>query len=1696
MAMKQDDRQIGAWQDVRDYWVKRLEQGQGDKVSWPVTYGARSGFTKMAFEVPFSADLARSLRKICRENDASMFVFLFAVYQVLLHKYTDEGNLTITVPVLPLEQSAERKQTSEVIPVAMQIQPDHTFREWLREVQQQLKEDWMHADVSLQEIAGQLGWRDETELLGRTLFGMTNVHGEERMTNLLQRTCFDVMFQVKRDGESIAMEVVCNGQQYDSAAIQTYVDSYLLLLSHVLEQAEQGKHLAIAELPYTDQEKWTDWMRQFNDTQADYDQSACMQDRFEQHAQQYPQDVAIRYADGAITYQQLDEKANQWAHLLRQSGMRTGDHVGIIIERTPHMLVAVLAVLKAGGAYVPMEQSFPKDRIRTMVEEMQIAWVMTTSTAEQSFQSLIYECACIRGSFYMDVMQVRPPRESANDDAVQQLFDHVADQATDEIRAGGFVSSYTGEPFTEAEVKQYQTHVMKLIEPYLHAEAQVLEIGCGSGWITYPMAAKAGKVWAMDPSAATLERNQRMLAETIDQGREQGLVDKIAWIQGFAHDLPEMEKQSLDVIVIASTVQFFPGLHYLTEVLDRLQELLKPGGHIVLADLLDAQQKEDYFHSLRTYAQHHADAHRVKQATDEVLYVHERALRDLCARHHSLEMTHCHYRDEAFPNELQYRFDVRLTKVPSKKTEYSENKVYLYTGQHADAMPNRIPDIDKKADQTAYVIFTSGSTGKPKGVVVSHRPVLNLLEWAEKTFHFGREDTGLFVTSLCFDLSVFDIFGMLSYGGTIWLVPEEEVRSPERLLNRMFEAKVTFWNSAPAALQQLVPFMDEQKEERQAAGEHVHLRLVYLSGDWIPLTLPDRVRETFSRAEVVALGGATEATVWSNYYLVQEMNPSWNSIPYGYPIQNTRYYVLNSRMELCPPGIPGELYIGGACLATGYTDAMLTASRFIPDPYANSFDGEAVMYRTGDLARWCEEGYIEFLGRIDHQVKIRGYRVELGEIQSQLLQHEAMTWALVIDRTDSSGEKSLCAYYMSASELETSPLRAFLAETLPAYMIPAHFVRLEQVPVTPNGKLDRKALPQPGQGGQAADGVVAPQSQLEQLMARVWCEVLDQEQISTEASFFDLGGHSFTAMTLVNRLADIDVKIKLSELYEYPTIHALSAYIQTEYGWEHAAAHEQATIQKQQATHTRVISEIRQNEDTYSWDEVNCFYKPFAIAMQGFEEEYFDQFLFYSSMYTTFAPDGWCRDFFEISEKSMQSFFDCYDKVLEPKFQVGIREQQYESMEEMHACIISSINQRAPVIVPVDLFHLYYYNNYGKTHHVHHLLIKGYDESTGIYYMLDNMQVDEGSRPVYRDFMVRKEDLYEMNQSYFSHFYPHLEQSYFWVVGKEGERAPHRKEQALLDVAQWYERVEQDPSAIVFMEEEVLREIRATGDVQRCWRAAQLHHFKRVFYDILLKWLREANANNLADVAGLEQQIHQLQTRWSEMKLRLMDEISQPAPNLTKVEQEMTQVIDLERAFRLRYLDVISALQVKEQTSQSKEEGAEHGWIIHNVKGADIQADLDQAEIVLPAHQKFDTWIQQNHAPQLLVKPKADEDFVFECEVKFETAGKGFHLGTILYLSNGMKFLFGYFHDQEMTVICPEYPGQFELSRDAFQSRHFHLRLQKTLNTCSFQYKQSSAEQWETSCVLELTDQVESYGLMVKTFEPIAMKTAFLDIVR
>ncbi|WP_458367578.1 non-ribosomal peptide synthase/polyketide synthase [Burkholderia pseudomallei] len=486
-------------------------------------------------------------------------------------------------------------------------------------------------------------------------------------------------------------------------------------------------------------------------------------------------------------------------------------------------------------------------------------------------------------------------------------------------------------------------------------------------------------------------------------------------------------------------------------------------------------------------------------------------------------------------------------------------------------MPATDPEVaSQHVHHLAYVIYTSGSTGRPKGVMVEHAQVVRLFGATQAWFGFDERDVWTLFHSYGFDFSVWELWGALLHGGRLVIVPTEVTRTPSAFFALLCAEGVTVLNQTPSAFQALMSAQEEREEaagniERANVVAH-RLRYVIFGGEALePRTLASWYARHGERTQLVNMYGITETTVHVTYCALRaEDAMRLGASPIGVRIPDLQLYVLDDRREPVPMGVTGELYVGGAGVARGYLNRPeLTRERFIDDPFVAG----GRLYKTGDLARWRTDGSLEYLGRNDFQVKIRGFRIELGEIEAQLAKVADVREVVVLARdsaaevrdsatehaapdapspeTATAPEKRLVAYY--TGDADVAALRAQAAQHLPSYMVPSAYVRLDAWPLTPNGKLDRRALPEPADDAYARAEYEAPQGAKEEALAAIWRELLHVERVSRHDNFFELGGHSLLAVQLVSRLRQaLSVEVALGTVFDAPVLSALAERLEAE----------------------------------------------------------------------------------------------------------------------------------------------------------------------------------------------------------------------------------------------------------------------------------------------------------------------------------------------------------------------------------------------------------------------------------------------------------------------------------------------------------------------------------------------------------------------
>ncbi|MCG6137829.1 MAG: amino acid adenylation domain-containing protein [Nostoc sp. LLA-1] len=820
-----------------------------------------------------SPSLTAALKNLSQQEGVSLFMTLLAAFKVLLHRYTQQHDILIGSPIANRNRSEIEGLIGffvNTLVLRSNLQGNPTFKELLAQVREVTLGAYAHQDLPFEQLVEELQPRRNLSHspLFQVMFILQNTATEviqlpelilEELTAENNTAKFDITLSLSETEEGLQGGIEYNTDIFDATRITRMLGHFQVLLAGIVANPQQN----LSQLPLLTTNEQHQLLVEWNNTQTEYPQDLCIHQLFEAQVEKTPDAVAVVFEDKQLTYHELNCRANQLAHYLQSLGVGADILVGLCVDRSINMIVALLGILKAGGAYLPLGPEYPQERLAFMLEDAQASILLTQS---------------------------------------------------------------------------------KLVALLPIHKAQVVCLD--ADW------------------------------EIINQENQQNLINQV---------LPE---------------------------------------------------------------------------------------------------------------------------------------------------------------NTSYILYTSGSTGKPKAVIVEHRNTVAFLDWAIKAFTHEQLAGVLASTSICFDLSVFEIFATLCSGVQVILAQDALSLPTLAAANQ-----VSLINTVPSAIAELIRL--------NAIPDSV--RTINLAGEALHASLVQQIYQQTKVEQVFNLYGPSEDTTYSTFARVQ---PGGDMITIGRPIANTQCFVLDEQMQPVPIGVCGELYIAGAGITRGYLNRPeLTAQKFVPNPFSQ-IEGDRVacaehsrLYNTGDLVRYLPSGNIEYIGRIDHQVKIRGFRIELGEIETILTQHEDVQVSCVIIREDNPGDKRLVAYIVARtgnfsstnnSEL-ISQLRQYLKENLPEYMVPSAFVLLEKLPLTPNGKIDRRALPIPDQtDSNLGTTYIAPRTPVEEQLAKFWVKLLKVKQVGIEDNFFDLGGHSLLLTQLIFQIRQTwKIELPLSSLFAMPTIALLAQSIET-----------------------------------------------------------------------------------------------------------------------------------------------------------------------------------------------------------------------------------------------------------------------------------------------------------------------------------------------------------------------------------------------------------------------------------------------------------------------------------------------------------------------------------------------------------------------
>lgn len=1055
-----------------------------------------------------------NLREFISNENISISSLFYTAWGIFLQRYNHTDDVVFGIG---FDQDGIVSM-NRTLPLRFRTFKGETVRQVVHSVEDMVQKHLKHSSTSLIQIISHSGL-DRNELLYDSVLYITDTLDNQSPPKALL-TATDAQFQLPTPTLSIRLTpdsrlvMKYKTTAFTEETIQAIAARVENILCNLL--VDSASQIQILELYAKDEYKVL--VDVYNRTDLP-SLAGTILDLIEHQVKQSPRQPAIAFGNTVLTYEELDQKTYQLAHYLR-SEQQVGPEtlIGIMMERSPFMVIAMLGIIKAGAAYVPIEPSFPLERIKSIITDAQIGLVLCTRQCIPFINKLQWECTSFHTYVSLDSEDINIV-EASNALMDEKLWGYIAEEATNEIAGGGWYSSYTGEEFSACEMEEYATNTYMKLAPYLHQEAKVLEIGCASGISMFRIAPEVSLYYGTDLSRPIIEKNkQRVESEGIGN-------IMLECMQ--AHEIDRIQENNFDIIILNSVIQYFAGYNYLRMVIQKAVSLLSGNGILYLGDLMDMELKDELISSLIEFRETNPELKfKTKIDFTNELFVSRDFLHDLQVEIPSIQKIDFSSKIHTIENELtRFRYDALIT-VNKEKTRPADirtkRKHQLGSGVLASAP---ISWHEKPGpDDLAYVIYTSGSTGQPKGVMIEHKNLVNFVNGMKNSLLYVTNGIFLALTNISFDISILELLVPLTIGCKIVIANDEEQLNPKALHQMMQKHQVNIVQVTPSRLQLL---LSDPNGCRLLAS----VQTLLVGGE----ALPDHVLKTvrqISNAMVYNMYGPTETTIWSGVKLLN--NDS--KVTIGSPIANTKFYILDKDGQIMPEGFPGELCIAGDGVARGYLNQLeMTAKRFVANPFAKG----GRMYKTGDWAKRLPHGEIMFLGRIDHQVKIRGYRIELGDIEEKLLGHLQVQEAVVLAQSDDHGKMTLCAYYVGEVVSQTE-LREYLTVRLPEYMIPTHFISIEKMPLTPSGKIDRKELSGYQRIIEVGSPYEPPRNDKERTLQNIWQDILGVAQIGMLDNFFELGGNSLKAGMLVSSIRKVfNVELTITQVFRSKTIRNL-----------------------------------------------------------------------------------------------------------------------------------------------------------------------------------------------------------------------------------------------------------------------------------------------------------------------------------------------------------------------------------------------------------------------------------------------------------------------------------------------------------------------------------------------------------------------------
>ena len=852
---------------------------------------------------------------------------------------------------------------------------------------------------------------------------------------------------------------------------------------------------------------------------------------FENQAHKKPDKIAIEFKDSSITYSKLNEESNKLANYLLESKILKDDTVALLLNRSIGLITTIFGTLKAGAAYLPINANNPLNRISDILNDSRSKILVTESKFKTLALEIFYNSSFLEKVIFID-KDINLEVDYINN---KNLWNFISTK-DNLIESSGWINSYNNKQFEVLEIKELVDNVVTKISHKLNKDSVVLEIGSGSGLIAKVVAPQVKKYICSDISDVILEKSKAMLAENN--------INNVEFIQIDDKNTFNLHEK-VDVIVINSVVQFYFNYSELEKVILNCLDILNDDGIIFIGDIRDPELKGDFYNSLIQNSNSDnkieiKNTVALKKSLDKDLYVNKKFFIELSKRSNKLKSVEFSNKLGNIKNELSlYRYDAILKKDGNNLLKDEYKSMVSLSDFKKLSISN--PGLSFDQNQLAYVIYTSGSTGKPKGVMIEHGSLFNRLEWMQDQYLLNNDDKILFKTPYSFDVSVWEIFWWAMYGSQLVILEDGIEGDPQKIVDIIKQKNVSIVHFVPSMLNIFLLHLEKSKANLLGFS----LKKVFTSGEALEINSVNKFRSLFgmTNIELHNLYGPTEATVDITYFNCKNLNEFSEFVPIGKSIVNNKVFIADERLNEVTKGHEGEIVIQGINLARGYLNNKIkTDESFVLDSHGIR------TYKTGDLGLELLDGNIKYLGRKDNQIKIRGNRVELDEIKRVILENSNIENCYVIDSSELNEHKKIICFYISKQNIQEEQLILVLKGLLPAYAIPNMFIKVESVPTTIHGKLDRNKLLE-----LTKSNITSLKSDIQKLYSFTQKSVMQifeehlKVAIDLNSNFFRVGGNSLLAMVVINEInSKLKIKLSISNFFNNPTPSELAYLIDTQ----------------------------------------------------------------------------------------------------------------------------------------------------------------------------------------------------------------------------------------------------------------------------------------------------------------------------------------------------------------------------------------------------------------------------------------------------------------------------------------------------------------------------------------------------------------------